>query len=158
MQSLHIVYYYTNHNYSEAKDFISSCLSCSVWRIVSQSKDLQLGSHVTNSQKSIQSLTDFNPTKFYLIRILSFVRFQPKLSSYICGWCGRKGVIFSASFLTLIGNWHIPYLVYVMGSIIPLFFDWNYQNCWNMHFSQKNIKIKIATNLNLAFQKFFHKL
>jgi hypothetical protein len=90
--SLHIVYCHTSHDYSEAKDFISGSLSCSVWRIVSQSKDLQLGSHVTNSQKSIQILTDFNSTKFDLIRILSFARFQPKLSSYSSGWCGRKSI------------------------------------------------------------------
>ena len=83
------MYYYTSHDYSEAKDFISSCLSCCAWHVVSQSIDLQIGSRGTNSQKSIQSWTDFNSTKSHLIRILSFARFQPKLSSYICGWCGR---------------------------------------------------------------------
>lgn len=43
-------------------------------------------------------MIDVNPIKFTLIRILSFARFQPKLSSYICGWCGTLGVHFAQKY------------------------------------------------------------
>jgi len=96
------VYLYTCHDYSEARDFITSSLSCSVRSLrISQSKDLLLVSPYTNSQKSIQTLIDFNPTKFDLIRILSFARFQPKLSSYISGACGSLGKIYLRSDISI---------------------------------------------------------
>ena len=48
----------------------------------SHSKDLLLVSHFTKSQKSIQILIDFNPTKFDLIRILSFAHSAEAVSLY----------------------------------------------------------------------------
>ena len=47
-----------------------------------------------NSQKSNQTLIDFNPNKLNLFRILSSVRLQQKLFSYISGACGSLGVIY----------------------------------------------------------------
>ena len=134
---LHRVYEYTFHDQSEARDFISSRLSCSVRSLgISQSKDIQLVSHFTKSQKSIQILIDFNPTKFDLIRILSFARFQPKLSSYISGACGSLGITVLRVSISIYGK--------CSKIVAPVnqFKNWN-PKFTSLHSSMNNFKISI---------------
>ena len=71
---LHKMYFYTYHNFPEAKGFSFNrfcCIAQFTWNLTK--RQLTIKQSYYKSQKSMQLLIDFNSTKLCLIRILSFV-------------------------------------------------------------------------------------